>query len=174
MEKHKTCFRCGEDKPLSDYYAHKQMGDGRLGKCKVCTRRDQEIRVAFKKATDPKWVFDEKERCRLKSKPHKSNRKPVDKNGAKYKARCAAGHLPKKEGHQNHHWSYNPEHYKDIIQLEVKDHAKIHRYMKYDSDHLMYRTVHGVLLDSKELALSYYEKVLPIRDGVYSELQKLF
>jgi hypothetical protein len=36
----KRCFKCGETKPTDDFYRHPMMGDGRLGKCKVCTRRD--------------------------------------------------------------------------------------------------------------------------------------
>lgn len=36
----KTCFRCGQLKPLADFYVHKQMKEGVLGKCKECTRRD--------------------------------------------------------------------------------------------------------------------------------------
>jgi len=36
----KKCFKCGIEKPLSDYYKHKQMKDGHLNKCIQCTKDD--------------------------------------------------------------------------------------------------------------------------------------
>lgn len=36
----KVCFKCGIEKLMDEFYKHPSMGDGRLGKCKQCTKRD--------------------------------------------------------------------------------------------------------------------------------------
>ena len=36
----KRCFKCGATKPRTEFYRHPMMGDGLLGKCKVCTMTD--------------------------------------------------------------------------------------------------------------------------------------
>lgn len=66
----KTCFKCGKSKQLSDYYGHPAMGDGTLGKCKVCVREAVAARIV-EKQKDPVWVIGERERCRLKSERYR-------------------------------------------------------------------------------------------------------
>jgi len=35
----KNCIKCSEEKPLTEYYAHKQMADKHLNECKDCVKK---------------------------------------------------------------------------------------------------------------------------------------
>lgn len=66
----KACFKCHAVKPLSEYYPHPRMTDGRLGKCKDCAKTDSEER-RLKKAQDPVWAENERVRHLLKSRRYR-------------------------------------------------------------------------------------------------------
>jgi hypothetical protein len=36
----KVCFKCGVTRPREDFYKNPRMADGRMGKCKQCTKDD--------------------------------------------------------------------------------------------------------------------------------------
>lgn len=168
MEITKTCFKCNVDKPLTEYYKHKQMGDGYLGKCKDCAKLDVKARENTL-LSDPEWVEKEKTRARDKyyrlgykdkHKPTPEKKKEImDRYKSKYpekaKARSHSAKIKSTKGH-NHHWSYNEEHWMSLIDISGKDHAKAHRFIVYDPERMMYRrSDNNVLLDTKEAHEEY-------------------
>lgn len=61
----KTCFKCGQEKPLEMFYAALCMADGHSGKCKECTKAEANERYRRKIKT-PEWKLQERRRNRLK------------------------------------------------------------------------------------------------------------
>ena len=61
----KKCFKCGVIKGRGEFYKHPQMGDGLLGKCKGCTKKDSNERRLLK-LQDPIWANKERKRQREK------------------------------------------------------------------------------------------------------------
>ena len=59
----KTCFKCGAEKPLTDFYKHPAMADGHLNKCKDCTKSDSKENraknVEYYRAYDAKRFQDD-------------------------------------------------------------------------------------------------------------------
>lgn len=44
----KTCFKCNVPKPIEDFYEHRGMSDGRLGKCIECCKKEANKRRSEK------------------------------------------------------------------------------------------------------------------------------
>jgi len=164
----KICLECNIDKPLSEYYTHKLMSDGYLNKCKDCTKSRVKKRHHIL-SKDDSWVKSEQKRHREKyyRLGYKDKHKPtteqkreimlryIEKYPEKHEARICSSNIVNTNGH-NHHWSYNKEHYKDVIDISEKDHAKAHRFLIYDQERRMYRRFdNSELLDTKEKHIDF-------------------
>lgn len=52
----KRCFKCQRELPADDFYRHPRMGDGRLGKCKRCTKLD--VRANYQRRRGQYLAYD--------------------------------------------------------------------------------------------------------------------
>lgn len=86
----KACFKCGDSKPLTEFYKHPRMADGRLGKCKDCTRADSQARRLFLESTDADWLEKEAARHREKARRYREQGRVKPQSPAKLRARSMA------------------------------------------------------------------------------------
>jgi hypothetical protein len=167
----KKCFKCNEIKELSSFYKHKAMKDGHLNKCVDCTKKDVREREDSLK-DNPEWIESEKKRHRDKYHRlnYKDKHKPTPEMKAKamsnynskypekVRARNKSSHLKAEvKGNHLHHWSYAEGFEKDVIELTVKDHNLIHRFMEYEQKTMCYKAKlwDGELLNTKFKHLEY-------------------
>lgn len=82
----KACFKCGEIKPLSDFYKHPKMADGHVNKCKECNKHD--VRTNRKDKVDYYREYDLERGSR---RTLEDTQKYRTDNPKKYKAHSAVG-----------------------------------------------------------------------------------
>ena len=174
MKDFKKCFKCEKILPIFEFYVHKQMVDGHLGKCIECTKNDVKKRENELR-NNPEWIEKEKERHR--DKYHRLNykgcfkpttekkRETMKKYYQKYPEKFLASkyteiYMTKSNGYHLHHWSYNQEDWLDVIQLSIKEHNFLHRVLIYEQEKMIYKSKDGELLDTKEKHLNYLNKIL--------------
>lgn len=165
LKEAKVCFKCETMKPLSEYYKHKQMGDGLLGKCKDCTKNDTKQQTEINTST-PEGL--EKERERHRSKYHRLNyiesQKIWDKNKPWKNSNVYKG-LRKKyykdldRSLELHHWNYNDEYLTDVFILNIRDHKNLHNSLSLDIEKRMFYLEDGVYLDTKEKHENYIKQL---------------
>lgn len=77
--------------------------------------------------------------------------------------------VPVMEGNQLHHWSYRLENAKDVIELSVAAHLRLHCYLAYDQEQMCYRDTNGALLDTKDKHEAWIQTVQAIDARVLLE-----
>ena len=87
----KRCFKCGLELPLSEFYRHPRMADGRINKCKVCARKD--TRERYGATRDARHAYERERSKRPERKAYKSDaaRDYRERERAKYVARYTLG-----------------------------------------------------------------------------------
>ncbi len=86
----KRCFKCHQERPLTEFYKHMQMGDKHLGKCKECTKKDaretRKKRIDYYRAYDVERFTNDPRR---RAENYAKNKRNVAANPHKNKARVA-------------------------------------------------------------------------------------
>lgn len=134
-----SCFKCGKMKDKSEFYAHKEMANGILGKCKECTKKDsmetlnknrEEInkkRRLSRAKKSGKYAEYSREYRKEKSEQNKALQLVYRsiKNGTlirpEYCSKCLVKCKP-----QAHHESYDRKDWLKVIFLCRSCHRKIH------------------------------------------------
>lgn len=154
----KVCFKCNEQKPITEFYKHKQMSSGVVNKCKECNKNDVR-KDYYRKSENEEWVLKERERGREKYKRLGYNKKqkiwdekrPYTKS-SKYKGLNRK--LKTEKGIELHHWNYSDEFIEDVFFLKVLEHRKAHKFLIKKGLYI-FSDLDGNILDTRKKHFEY-------------------
>lgn len=156
--KEKACKKCGETKLARDFYKDKVTRDGYKNSCKKCIREYAVERLKIKNL-DPDWVIKERDRQRIKTIKRRGCPVRLMQIQA-YETVRGVRELIDSSKFELHHWSYLERHHRDVMKVTIKEHKKLHRYLKIDKNKLQFRTLGGELLDTKKKSVTEYARIL--------------
>ena len=143
----KTCYRCGIEKPLTDFHKHYKMPQGRRNICKECACREERERH-LRLSQDPSYYDKERQRGRDKYRrlyagQHKKSTHKENKQTRGYIASLGID----LHGTEIHHWDYNQS--KNVFLMSPRAHKRAHIFLKFDEDTKKFKH-NDILLQTKE------------------------
>lgn len=143
----KKCYRCGIEKPLTEFHKHYQMPQGRRNICKECACREERERQ-FRLSQDPSYYDKERQRGRDKYRrlyagQHKKSTHKENKQTRGYIASLGID----LQGTEIHHWDYNQS--QNVFLISPRAHKRAHLLLKFDENTKKFKH-NETLLETKE------------------------
>jgi hypothetical protein len=111
------------------------------------------------------WKEAERARCRAKGWRYRTSPAAHRRAVLSYERRYPEKIRAKKRNKQTappgmvcHHWNYAPGFESDVLFMGKRQHATAHRFLRYDKEAMIYRTMDGVLLDTKKAHEKYIKQ----------------
>lgn len=186
----KQCSVCHQWKAPNRFHRQAECKDGLKPACKDCSaqkdkayreaNRERISRVkrawnvrnqARRRLVHKRWREQNRARVREvshawwlrnKDRANATKRRYRKKFPEKVAAWANSTNLRCVKGKDVHHWSYKRQHWKDVFFLTPRQHVAIHDAMNYDQTTMLYRTMEGILIESRTAAAKYYAVVLGV------------
>ncbi len=152
----KQCFKCGCTKSLLEFYKHKGMKDGHIGKCKECAKNDVKASYA-ENIKNPEYIKKERKRGREKYERLNYRLRAQYKKPYTSKVMNVSRYINSQGfntvNREIHHWNYLRLY--DVFVLNKRAHKLVHKEITYDEDNNCFITDNGCLLNTKKLHFEY-------------------